>query len=72
MDGHAGGRDNDCDMLLHPLFAASVPSWVWATLLMALFVVVSAATMLLARYPVRRAPPPIGDDPQNDKAKDEQ
>jgi hypothetical protein len=42
---------------LDPLFAASVPSWVWATLLMALFVAVSIGTMWLVRYPVRRPPP---------------
>jgi len=45
-------------MPLEPLFAASVPSWVWATLLMALFVAVSVGTMWLVRYPVRRLPPP--------------
>jgi hypothetical protein len=73
VDGRAGGRDNDGEMLpLHPLFAASVPSWVWATLLMALFVVVSVATMLLARYPVRRAPPAIGDEQQSDAPKVEE
>ena len=44
-------------MPLDPLFAASVPSWVWATLLMALFVAVSIGTMWLVRYPVRRLPP---------------
>jgi hypothetical protein len=42
-----------------PLFAASVPSWVWAALLMAAFVGVTIVAMLLTRYPVRRAPPPV-------------
>jgi hypothetical protein len=37
---------------------AGMPRWVWAALLMATFVGVSVITMLLARYPVRRAPPP--------------
>jgi len=41
-----------------PLFAASVPPWAWAALLMAVFVGVTIVTMLLTRYPVRRAPPP--------------
>jgi hypothetical protein len=36
---------------------AGMPRWIWAALLMAAFVGVSVITMLLARYPVRRAPP---------------
>jgi len=45
---------------LGALFAAiDPPRWVWATLVMAAFVAVSLLTMFLARYPVRRAPPPV-------------
>ena len=39
--------------------AAAVPTWVWATLLMAGFVALTLFTMWLARYPVRWRPPPI-------------
>ena len=53
-------------MPLQPLFAASVPSWVWATLLMALFVAVSIGTMWLLRYPVRRLPPSRDDTTDKD------
>jgi len=41
------------------LASAGMPRWVWAALLMAAFAGVSVITMLLARYPVRRAPPPV-------------
>jgi hypothetical protein len=41
------------------LASAGMPRWVWAALLMAAFVGVSVITMLLVRYPVRRAPPPV-------------
>jgi hypothetical protein len=41
------------------LASAGMPRWVWAALLMAAFVGVSVLTMLLTRYPVRRAPPPV-------------
>jgi len=37
-------------------FVAAVPAWVWATLLMTLFVAVSVGTMLLVRYPLRKLP----------------
>lgn len=40
-------------MLAIPIVVAAVPSWVWATLLMTLFVLVSIGTMLLVRYPLR-------------------
>ena len=39
-----------------PIVVAAVPSWVWATLLMTLFVAVSIGTMLLVRYPLRKLP----------------
>lgn len=43
-----------------PLLASGgVPSWVWAALLMAGFVGLSLLTMALARFPVRRRPPPL-------------
>ncbi len=45
--------------LLDTLLAAGMPRPVWAALLMAAFVGVTIVTMLLARYPVRRAPPPV-------------
>jgi len=45
--------------------AAAVPSWVWAALLMTLFVLVSAATMWLTRYPLRDLGP--GRDEQDDE-----
>jgi len=54
------------------LASAGMPRWVWAALLMAAFVGVSALTMLLTRYPVRRAPPPVAppdaDQPQRTDA----
>lgn len=43
-------------MLAIPIVVAAVPSWVWATLLMTLFVAVSVGTMLLVRYPLRNLP----------------
>jgi membrane protein implicated in regulation of membrane protease activity len=49
------------------LFAASVPSWVWATLVMALFVAVSVATILLIRYPVRSLRPPPEERDEGEK-----
>ncbi len=52
-------------MPFDPLFAASAPSWVWATLLMIAFVAVTLGTMWLVRYPVRRLPPKA--KRQNDK-----
>ncbi len=45
--------------LLDTLLAAGMPRSVWAALLMAAFLIVSVITMLLTRYPVRRAPPPV-------------
>jgi len=41
------------------LLAASVPVWVWATLVMIGFVALTALTMWLARFPVERKPPPV-------------
>jgi hypothetical protein len=38
----------------------AMPAWAWAALLMAAFVAVSVATMLLTRFAVRSAPPPFG------------
>jgi len=59
-------------LLLEPLFAAGAPPWVWAALVMAAFVGVTIATMILTRYPVRRAPPPVApredDRPPRDDA----
>ena len=52
-------------LLFEPLFAATVPPWVWAALVMAAFVGVTIVTMILTRYPVRRAPPPVA-PPDND------
>jgi hypothetical protein len=46
-------------LVIAPL-AAAVPAWVWATLVMAGFVVVSALTMWLARFAVERKPPSAG------------
>ncbi len=43
-------------MLAIPVVVAALPSWVWATLLMTLFVLVSIATMWLTRYPLRNLP----------------
>ena len=50
---------------LEPLSAATMPPWVWAALVMAAFAGVTIVTMLLTRYPVRRAPPPVR-PPDND------
>jgi len=38
---------------------SAVPAWVWAILVMAGFVALSAFTMWLTRFPVRRVPPPL-------------
>ena len=38
---------------------AAVPAWVWAIFVMAGFVALSAFTMWLTRFPVRRVPPPL-------------
>jgi hypothetical protein len=54
---------------MFPLVAASVPSWVWATLLMVAFVVVSLATVLLIRYPVRHLPPGRGGSASENETK---
>lgn len=43
-----------------------VPSWIWATLVMLLFVIVSVGTMLLVRYPLRHQPPKAGDAKKHD------
>jgi membrane protein implicated in regulation of membrane protease activity len=43
-------------MAVLPLVFAAVPSWIWATLLMAVFVAVSVATVVLVRYPLRKLP----------------
>jgi hypothetical protein len=48
-------------MLAIAVVAAAVPSWVWATLVMSLFVIVSVAAMLLVRYPLRDLPPSADD-----------
>jgi hypothetical protein len=39
--------------------SGGVPKWAWATLVMAGFVALSVVTMVLARGPVRHAPPPV-------------
>ena len=58
-------------MLAIPIVVATVPSWVWATLLMTLFVLVSAGTMWLVRYPLRNLPPPPKDKARRDPANEE-
>lgn len=39
------------------MLIAAVPVWIWATVLMVVFVAVSAGTMLLARYAIRQPAP---------------
>jgi len=51
-------------LLLLALFAADVPRWIWAALLMAAVVAVTALTMWLVRSPVRRILPFTRDDDQ--------
>ena len=46
--------------------AGVVPSWVWATLVVSLFVIVSVGTMLLVRYPLRHLPRKGGDVKKRD------
>ncbi len=47
------------------VLVASPPSWVWATLLMAGFAALTVFTMLLARIPTLRSPPPLDADEEN-------
>ena len=44
------------------VLAAGPPAWVWATLLMAGFAALTVFTMLLARIPTLRPPPPFDTD----------
>jgi len=53
--------------MLSPLVLDGAPAWIWATLIMIGFVALSAATMWLARIPVRRTPPPIEPPPASDR-----
>lgn len=50
--------------------AGVVPSWIWATLVMSLFVIVSVGTMLLVRYPLRHLPPKPGDATRSGETRD--
>ena len=49
------------------LLASGGPKWVWAALLMAGFVALSALTMALTRIPARHTPPPLVPPPSNDE-----
>ena len=50
------------------LLAAGPPAWIWATLLMAGFAALTVLTMLLARIPTLRPPPPFNTDEENGEA----
>jgi len=50
--------------------ASGAPVWIWATLLMAAFVAITALTMWLIRFPLRHTPPPVsppGEPAKTDK-----
>ena len=49
---------------------ANAPAWIWATLIMIGFVVLSALTMWLIRFPLRRAPPPLTTKDDEEPAED--
>jgi hypothetical protein len=48
------------------LLAAEVPRWIWAALVIGAFVGVTVLTIVLARYPLRRVPPPVAHDEANE------
>ena len=50
------------------LLPAGPPAWVWATLLMAGFAALTVLTMLLARIPTLRPPPPDEADEEDGAA----
>ena len=50
------------------LLASGPPAWVWATLLMAGFAALTVFTMLLARIPTLRPPPPLDTDEEDGDA----
>ena len=50
------------------MLAAGPPAWVWATLLMAGFAALTVLTMLLARIPTLRPPPPDEADEEDGAA----
>ena len=52
--------------------ASGAPAWIWATLLMAAFVAITALTMWLIRFPLRRTPPPVPPPPRELPETDEQ
>ena len=51
---------------LNTVVLAAAPAWVWATLVMIGFVVLTVLTMWLARFPVTRKPPPVVPPPAED------
>lgn len=46
--------------LLQVVMAAGPPTWFWATLLVGVFAALSVLTIVLARFPAQRTPPPLG------------
>ena len=51
------------------VLVAGPPAWVWATLLMAGFAALTVFTMVLARIPTLRSPPPLDADEENGDTK---
>lgn len=51
-----------------PLLAA--PAWIWATLMMAGFVALTALTMALARFAVKERPAPKQRSPRDDASEE--